>query len=195
MRKTTTIIAAAAFALPAFAISAPSAAADKFVLDKPHTQILFSIDRGGWTRISGWFEKFDGEVMFDQADVSKSKVTAKIMAESVNTGFAARDRHLRNPDFFNAKEFPEITFESTSITKTGEKTGKMTGDLTLLGVTKPVTLDVTFNRLAASRRNNRTYAGFTATGRINRGDYGMGFGLRFISPVVDIRIEALTVKQ
>lgn len=194
MRKTTTIIAAAALALPAFAISAPSAAAEKFVLDKPHTQILFSIDRGGWTRISGWFEKFDGEVMFDRADVSKSKVTAKIMAESVNTGFAARDRHLRNPDFFNAKEFPEITFESTSIAKTGEKTGKMTGNLTLLGVTKPVTLDVTFNRLAASRRNGRTYAGFTATGRINRGDYGMGFGLGPISPVVDIRIEALTVK-
>ena len=194
MRKTTTIIAAAAFALPAFAIAAPSAAAEKFVLDKPHTQILFSIDRGGWTKISGWFEKFDGEVMFDRADVSKSKVTAKIMAESVNTGFAARDRHLRNPDFFNAKEFPEITFESTGIAKTGEKTGKMTGNLTLLGGTKPVALDVTFNRLAASPRNGRTYAGFTATGRINRGDYGMGFALGPISPVVDIRIEALTVK-
>ncbi len=76
MRKTTTIIAAAAFALPAFAIAAPSAAAEKFVLDKPHTQILFSVNRGGWTKISGWFEKFDGEVMFDQTDVSKSKVTA-----------------------------------------------------------------------------------------------------------------------
>jgi polyisoprenoid-binding protein YceI len=169
-------------------------AADTYALDKPHTQIKFSVNRGGWTRVGGWFEKFSGSVNFDEADVSKSSVNATIQTESINSGFARRDKHLRSPDFFNSKEFPTMTFKSTKVEKTGAKTGKMTGDLTLLGVTKPVTLDVVFNRKAVHPRNKKTFVGFTAKGKINRADFGMKFILKAVSNEVQIEIQALTVK-
>ncbi|MBT3916423.1 MAG: polyisoprenoid-binding protein [Rhodospirillaceae bacterium] len=170
-------------------------AADTYALDKPHTQIKFSVNRGGWSRVAGWFEKFDGSINFDEADVSKSSVSATIQTSSLNTGFARRDKHLRSPDFFNAQEFPTMTFKSTKIEKTGAKTGKMTGNLTLLGVTKPVTLDVTFNRKAPHPRNKKTFAGFTAKGKINRADYGMKFILGAVKDPVEIEIQALSVKK
>ncbi len=170
-------------------------AADTYALDKPHTQITFSVNRGGWTRINGWFEKFDGTINFDEANVANSSVNATIQTSSINTGFARRDKHLRSPDFFNAQEFPTMTFKSTKIEKTGAKTGKMTGNLTLLGVTKPVILNVTFNRKAPHPRNKKTFAGFTARGKINRADFGMKFILGAVKDPVEIVIQALSVKQ
>ena len=187
-------IAAAAFAF-SLAYQPTVQAADTYALDKPHTQIKFSVNRGGWTRIAGWFSKFDGSVNFDEADVGKSSVNATIQTGSINTGFAKRDAHLRSPDFFNAKEFPTMTFKSTKIEKTGAKTGIMSGNLTMLGVTKPVTLDVVFNRKAISPRNKKTFAGFTAKGKINRADFGMKFILKAVSNEVQIEIQALTVKK
>ena len=179
----------AIFAVAAFVFTgsqAPAKAGDMFALDKPHTQIKFSVNRGGWSRVAGWFEKFDGAINFDQANVANSSVEATISTASINTGFAKRDAHLRSPDFFNAKEFPNMTFKSTKVEKTGAKTGKMMGNLTLLGVTKPVTLEVTFNRLAAHPRNKKTFAGFTARGKIKRSDYGMTFILKAVSDEVEI---------
>lgn len=175
--------------------SAPAKAADMFALDKPHTQIKFSVNRGGWTRVAGWFSKFEGTVNFDQANVANSSVNATIMTDSINTGFAKRDAHLKSPDFFSSKEFPTMTFKSTKVEKTGAKTGKMMGNLTLHGVTKPVMLDVTFNRIAAHPRNKKTFAGFTAKGKIKRSDFGMTFILKAVSDEVEIEIQALTVKK
>ena len=195
MKILKTVLAAAVVATLAM-ITAPAAnAADMFALDKPHSQIGFSISRLGYTNIRGWFRKFNGEVMFDQGNVANSKVSATMMTESIDTGFARRDKHLRSPDFFNAKEFPEMKFVSTKIEKTGSNTGKMTGNLTLLGVTKPVTLDVKFNKLAPHPRNKRVFAGFTATGQIDRTAWGMKFLSPGVSPKVDIHIEALTQKK
>lgn len=187
-----------AFIGTAFLISyqpAEPRAADTYALDKPHTQITFSVNRGGWTRISGWFEKFDGTILFDEANVANSKVKASIEAGSINTGFAKRDAHLRSPDFFNAKEFPTMLFTSTKIVKTGEKTGEMTGNFTMLGVTKPVTLDVTFNRKAMHRRAKKMFTGFTAKGSLKRADFGMKFIVGAVSNEVQIEIQALAVKK
>lgn len=194
--KLSIMLAAAAIAAAPMALSSTTGyAADAYALDKPHSQIKFSVDRGGWTRVAGWFEKFDGTIMFDEVDVSKSSVEATIDTGSINTGFARRDAHLKSPDFFNAKEFPNMTFKTTKVEKTGAKTGKMTGMLTLLGVTKPVTLDVTFNQKKASPRNNKTFTGFTAVGKLNRADYGMKFILGAVSDEVQIEIQALAVAK
>ncbi|MDA0241300.1 MAG: YceI family protein [Proteobacteria bacterium] len=186
------IVAAVATTPMLFAVPS-SFAADKYAIDKPHTQIKFSVDRGGWTRVAGWFEKFDASFVFDETDVSKSSVQATISTASINTGFEKRDAHLKSPDFFNSKEFPTMTFKSTKVEKTGAKTGKITGMLTLLGVTKPLTLDVTFNQKKAHPRNKKTFTGFTAIGKLNRSDYGMKFIIPAVSDEVQIEIQALAV--
>jgi polyisoprenoid-binding protein YceI len=180
--------------LLSFTFHSAVTAGEIYSLDKSHTQIKFSVNRGGWTRIAGWFEKFDGNISFDQENVTTSSVEAIIQASSINTGFSRRDAHLRSPDFFNSKEFPTIKFQSINVEKTGNKTGKMTGNLTMLGVTKPITLDVVFNRKANHPRNNRVFSGFSARGKLNRSDFGMSFILRAVSDEVLIEIEALAVK-
>ena len=177
-----------------FTFHAAATAGEIYSLDKSHTQIKFSVNRGGWTSIAGWFENFNGTINFDQENVITSKVEAIIQTSSINTGFARRDAHLRSPDFFNSKEFPTMKFKSTSVEKTSDKTGKMTGNITMLGVTKPITLDVVFNRKANHPRNNRVFSGFSARGKLNRSDFGMNFILRAVSDEVLIEIEALAVK-
>jgi len=188
-------VLAAAIVFPMTLVNATTQAADKFAFDKAHTQIGFSILRLGFSNISGWFRKFDGSVMFDPDNVANSSVKAIIMTSSIDSGFEARDKHLRSPSFFNAKEFPEITFVSTKIEKTGAKTGKMTGNLTMLGVTRPVMLEVTFNKMGVHPRNNKTYAGFTAAGMLDRTAFGMKFLAPAVSPKVMIRIDVLAEKK
>jgi polyisoprenoid-binding protein YceI len=176
-------------------IPAPLLAAETYTLDKAHTQIRFAITRGGWTEIAGWFKEFDGTISFDEAEVSNSKISVSIRTGSLDTGWDARDKFLRSPAFFNAKELPEMAFTSTKIEKTGPKTGRMTGNLTLLGKTNPVTLDIKFNRKAAHPRIKKTFVGFTAIGILKRSDYGMRFLLPAIGDEVRIRIEALAVRK
>lgn len=190
-----TLLVAAVAAAGLSLTGAPAVAGDTYALDKPHTQIKFSVNRGGWTRIAGWFEKFDGLIVFDEADVTKSSVEATIDTGSINTGFARRDAHLRSPDFFNAKEIPTMTFKSTGVVKTGDKTGKITGNFTMLGVTKPVTLDVTFNRKAVHPRAKKVFTGFTAVGTLKRSDFGMKYGMGPIGDEISIEIQALAVKK
>ncbi|NQV56548.1 MAG: polyisoprenoid-binding protein [Rhodospirillales bacterium] len=173
----------------------PANAAETYALDKAHTQIRFAITRGGWTEIAGWFKKFDGTITFDEANVSNSKVDVTIQTESLDTGWEARDKHLRSPAFFNAKEMPTMSFTTSKIEKTGAKTGRMTGNLTLLGVIKPVTLDIKFNRKSVHPRNKMTFAGFTATGTLKRSDYGMKFLLPTVGDEVRIHIEALASRK
>jgi len=195
MRLFKTFVVAVSLALPVTLLNGPARAADKFTLDKPHTQIGFSIMRMGLTKIGGWFREFDGEVMFDVDDVAKSSVKATIMTSSIDTGFQRRDDHLRSPAFFNAKEFPEMTFVSTKVEKTGANSGKMTGNLTMLGVTNSVTLDIIFNKMAANPRNNKVYAGFSASGVVDRTAFGMTFLSPGVAPKVMVWIEALTQKK
>ena len=192
--KLLSLAALGAMALSGFQLPAAQAG-EIYLLDKPHTQIKFSVNRGGWTRIAGWFGKFDGLIDFDEANVENSSVETSIATGSINTGFKARDKHLVSPDFFNAKEFPTMTFKSTKIEKTSANSGKITGDLTLLGVTKPVVMNVKFNRKAAHPRIKKTFVGFSATGAFKRSDYGMKFLLRGISDEVQFAIEALAVRK
>ncbi|MEM9105740.1 MAG: YceI family protein [Pseudomonadota bacterium] len=171
-------------------------AADTYEIDETHTAIVFLVDHLGYSNTIGRFNDFSGSFDFDPDNVENSKIDFVIDAASVDTNHGPRDDHLRSPDFLNVDEFPEITFTSTSVEKTGDNTGKVTGDMTLLGTTKPVTLDITLNKVAPNPRSGVMIAGFSARGQLDRSDFGMTFGQGGIGDVLDLFIEVEgTVKE
>jgi polyisoprenoid-binding protein YceI len=176
--------------------SAPSwAAADHYKFDPAHTQVIFSIEHMGLSHPFGRFDKTEGGYTFDPADVEHSAVDATIDINSIDMGSDKWNEHLKGKDFFNAEKFPTMTFKSTKIEKTGEKTGKLTGDLTLLGVTKPVTLDVTYFKTAPHPMNKNMMSGFTATGTLKRSDFGMNAYLPMVGDEVQMQINVEGIRQ
>ena len=171
-------------------------AADKYALDPTHTFVVFKITDMGYAHIVGWFTGVAGQLTFDPADVTKSALNVTIKTASIDTHFAQRNKDLMSPDFLNVAEFPEMTFKSTSVEKTGDKEGKVTGELTLLGVTKPVSMDVTFNKIAPNPFNRNTpTAGFEAHTAIKRSDFGMKAEIPNIGDEIDISIDAQAPKM
>ncbi|MBK3733781.1 polyisoprenoid-binding protein [Azospirillum brasilense] len=177
-------------ALPLTAQAAPVA----YKLDPAHTAVVFIVDHLGFAKAMGRFNTVAGELSFDKDAADKSSLSVTIDTTSVDTNHAKRDEHLKSPDFFNAKEFPKMTFKSTKIEKTGDKTGKLHGDLTLLGVTKPVVLDVSFNKDGVSPASKMDTVGFSARGTIKRSDFGMKYGVPNIGDDIQIIIESEAVK-
>jgi polyisoprenoid-binding protein YceI len=166
------------------------AAPEKYEFDKAHTQILFFVSHLGYSMSQGEFLDYDGHFVFDEEKPEESSVEVTIQTASIDMDDKKWDEHLKNEDFFNVSEYPEMTFKSTEITQIGADTGKITGDLTLLGVTKPVTLDVTFNKAGPFPMNPDVYkAGFSATGTVKRSEFGMDYGLPGVGDDVEIRIE------
>ena len=167
------------------------AVAQAFAVNKPHTIVAFTVDRMGLTKMLGSFSKVDGEFTIDQNNPTASSATLTIDTSSIFTGFEARDKHLRSPDFFNTQEFPEMKFVSSNVERTGDKTAKITGNLTLLGVTKPVTLDVVLNDIKPDARTKKQLAGFSAHGTLKRSDFGMKYLAGAIGDDVTLRVELL----
>lgn len=184
---------AAAVALPLMA--APALAAETFKIDETHTSIVFFVDHLGYSDTIGRFNEFAGSFDFDPDNVENSKIDFTINAASVDTNHEPRDDHLRSPDFLNVDEFPEITFSSTSVEKTGDNTGRVTGDMTMLGTTKPVTLDVTLNQMQPNPRSGVMVAGFSARGQLNRSEFGMNFGQGGIGDTLDLFIEVEGIQE
>lgn len=189
------IAAAATLTAPAFAQGA-QAPAGVYVSDKTHTSIQWQGLHNGLSWYSARFTNFDIQLNFDPKDVTKSKVTATIDPKSIETDYARtrpagnttdfNNEVATNERFLNAGKFPSISFASTSISKTGDTSGKMTGNLTFLGVTKPVTLNVTYVGNRNDPRTQKHKVGFQLTGSFKRSDWGMPVG----GPVGDeIRIE------
>ena len=175
------------------ALAAPPAAtaADTFAVNKPHTMVAFTVDRLGLNKIMGMFGKVDGEFTIDRDNPIASSASLRIDTSSIYSGFEARDKQLRSPDFFNVQEFPDMKFVSTKVERTGEKTAKVTGNLTLLGVTKPVTLDVVLNNIKQDARTKKDLAGFSAHGTLKRSDFGMKYLMGAISDDVTLMVELL----
>lgn len=181
------LIAAAGLALAGFAPSptptpvssaAPAAAPAQYAIDSVHSAVVFKIDHLGVSNFYGVFQKMSGSFSWDKAAPESLSINATIDAASINTGNSQREAHLKGPDFFNAKEHPEITFKSTAAKKTGDKTLDVTGDLTMLGKTKPVTLKVTIvGEKDAGAQMGGYQAGFDATATIKRSDFGMTYGV------------------
>jgi len=183
-----------AFATLAFVLLAAPAAfgePQRYALDPSHTQVGWSIDRFGFTHILGRFDQTEGVVMLDRENPANSSVTADITIASVSAGDPTRDEHLREERWLNAAAHPTMSFRSTSVTLTGETTATVVGDLTLRGVTAPVTLSVTLNKLGQNPTNQREAAGFTATGTLSRAAFGIAIAPGLIGDEVAITIETL----
>jgi polyisoprenoid-binding protein YceI len=159
------------FASAALLLISASVFASEYIVDKDHTTIGFQVTHLlGKQR--GQFDDFDGSFAFDSAHPEKSKVSFTIQAASVDTSNKKRDEHLRSPDFFNTEKFKTLSFTTTSFEPAGDKKFKLSGDLTIHGVTKPVTFDVDYlGNIKDPWGNNR--AAFTAIAHINRKDYGL----------------------
>lgn len=169
-------LAVAPLASPVLAAGPTTNLADvksgEFVLDKNHAKIIFSTSHFGFSTYYGLFKNFDAKLNFDAKDPAKSTLNVTVDVNSIETTNPKLDEHLKSEDFFSAAKFPTATFKATKITVTGKTTGTITGDLTLHGVTKPVTLDATFN--GAGENMFKAYVlGFNATGVIKRTDFGI----------------------
>ena len=166
-----------------------------YEVEKTHAFLFWDVSHGGLSTYTAKFKDWDATIEFDPADVTKSVVTASINPMSVETDHPSKAEEWHDElanDFFKAGEFPAITFQSTSIETTGPMTGEMTGDLTFLGVTKPVTLDVTFNGVGNKPwYGERDLIGFDATGTLMRSEFGLDKHIdNGIGDEVTIRISA-----
>lgn len=169
-------------------------AADTYQVDPVHSFVILKITHFGSSYSYGRFNDIAGAVVFDQADASKSSVNLTIKAESVDTANAKRDEHLKGPDFFNVKEFPTITFKSTKVEKSGDKTYSVTGDLTVKGITKPVT--TTFNVVGFGKgMKGEDRAGGEATFTVKRSDFGITYGPGALGEDVIITVAIEGIKQ
>lgn len=174
------------------------APAGAYALDQRHAMVIFAIPHFGITDYYGRFEKVSGTLTFNPTAPEKSAVDVKIDMASANVMNSALVTELAAPNVFDTRDFPQATFKSTAVTRTGPNIGKMTGDLTLRGVTKPVTFDVTFNGGLMSPMGGNGYnLGFHATTVIKRSDFGMTAmdWSNFVGDEVKLTIEALFVQQ
>lgn len=171
-----------------------SAAAEKYVLDASHSQVLFSYNHLGFSTTYGMFSGFEGEILFDQTDPSASSVTVSMPVKSMFTGWEKRDGHFQSGDFFAAEDGDLITFSSTAIEVTGDNNAKITGDLTMNDVTKSVVLDAQLNQTGDHPQAGKPWAGFDATTTVLRSDFNMGAFAPFVSDEVEIKISIEAMK-
>jgi polyisoprenoid-binding protein YceI len=142
-------------------------------IDPAHTQTMFTVRHMVITSVKGQFDKTTGTLTVDDKDVTKASVEATIDAASVNTRVANRDNDLRSPNFFDVAKYPTITFKSTKVEKAGEGKLKVTGDLTMHGVTKPVVLDVEGPTPAIKDMQGKQRRGLNASTTLHRKDFGL----------------------
>jgi polyisoprenoid-binding protein YceI len=146
-----------------------------WALDKNHSGVFFVVRHLGLSNVRGRFDDFEATLDIGST-LDAVAVTAQVELSSVDTNNKDRDAHLRSTDFFDTEHHRAMTFRSTSITGSGESY-ELAGDLTIAGITKPVTFDVEFNGTEVFPGDQSTHAGFTATGKITRSDFGIDFGI------------------
>lgn len=147
-------------------------ATTKWVLDPMHSEVQFKVKHLVISTVSGFFKSFEGELDTESDDFTDAKVSFSLDVNSIDTNQTQRDEHLKSPEFFDAATHPKITFQSTSIKSTGEDEYEIIGDLTIKGITKPVTLKAEFGGSTDDFYGN-TKAGFDVTGKINRKEFGL----------------------
>ena len=144
----------------------------KWAIDTAHSSVDFSVRHMMIANVKGSFQSFDASVAADPADLTTAEISFTVDVNSIDTRNADRDNHLRSADFFDVENNPQITFTSTSITKTDEGEYDVTGDLTIRGVTKPETFAVVYEGTGKDPWGNEK-VGFSGAGSINRADYGL----------------------
>ena len=148
-----------------------------WTLDKNHSSVLFVVRHLGLSNVRGRFDSFEATLDVGTDARLDQRSRADVELSSVNTANADRDAHLRNADFFDTDKHQHMSFRSTAVTRTDDEEYELAGDLTIAGVTKPVTFDVEFNGTEVFPGDQSTHAGFTATGQIKRSDFGIDFGI------------------
>lgn len=182
--------------LSTFSLTSLAQAATVYAVDPIHSSINFKI-RHHFNQVIGSFGTYSGEIHFDEANPANSKAIATIQVASVDTNNERRDGHLQRDDFFNAEVHPAIEFASTQWEATGENKFKVTGDLTMLGQTKPVVLDVEFLGSTQLEYNGQTttVTGWYATGKLNRKDWGIAGGPVIVGDEVQLELSIQARKQ
>lgn len=190
MRKT--LLVAALFAFSGAALAAPVT----YKLDPNHTNVIAQWSHFGFSNPSAHFGKADGTLVYDADDIGASSVQVTLPLAGLNSFVSEFDDHLRSADFFEAEKFPSATFKSTKVESAGEGKLSVTGDLSIKGITKPVVLDVTLNKVGEQPMAKRAAIGFDATGTVLRSDFGLGKYAPAVSDEVKLRIttEALVPK-
>lgn len=184
------LLATAAAAFPA------QAAPVTYTLDPTHTMVLFSWNHFGFSNPTANLGVGEGTLVFDAADPARSSVQVSLPLANLDTHVSALDEHLKKADFFDAAKYPVVTFKSTGVEALGGNRFKVTGDLTVHGVTRPVVLDATLNKAGEHPMRKVPAIGFDATTTIKRSDFGVGAYAPAVSDEVSIRIttEALADK-
>jgi polyisoprenoid-binding protein YceI len=182
-----------------FSQARPAAAApETYRIDQNHMSMAFLITHVGFAKALGLFREADGSFVFDPDGPAVEDIRVTIDAASVFTNHEKRDEHLRGADFLDVADHPEITFVGTKATQTGPRTGTVTGDLTLRGVTRPVTLDVVWNKSDTYPFGDGHYAmGLSARTTIKRSDFGMTYAVAggLVGDEVEIILEFEAIRQ
>lgn len=179
------------FTIPALLFALPVLAQDTYKVDAVHSEVGFKV-RYLVGRTAGSFGKFQGTVVFDEKKVAGSSVLLEIDAASVNTNNEARDKHLRAADFFDVAKFPTLSFKSTDVKEVAKGKLSVTGDFTLRGITRRITVPVTSLGATLNPRSGKVMAAWQASFTIQRKDFGMAYGLSDAASVVvgnDVEIE------
>ena len=179
-----------------FAIAATTAVAapEKYILDAPHSQVVFSYNHLGYSTSHGMFSGFTGEVLFDQDNPAASSVSVSMPVQSMFTGWQERHDHFMSKDFFGAGETDMIRFQSTKIEVTGDKSALISGELTLNGVTRPVVLDTVINQAGVHPMAGKPWIGFNACASILRSQFDLGKFAPFVGDEVTLLISIEAMK-
>jgi polyisoprenoid-binding protein YceI len=168
--------------------------ATDYTIDPQHTYTNFTINHLGFSTMHGSFEKSTGKINFDRA-AKRGTIDITINPASVRTGLPKRDEHLRSPDFFNVAEYPEVTFKSNTIKFKGDMPVSVDGKLTILGVTRPVTLAINSFKCGNHPLNKKELCGADASTQIKRSDFGMRFGVPDVGDEVKLLIQVEAYKD
>jgi polyisoprenoid-binding protein YceI len=197
-RRATGWLAAAAVVAVVFGGGPASAEPRRYVIDQSHMSIAFMVWHVGFAKTLGIFREAEGSFVFDPEAPAVRDIDVTIQAASVFTNHQKRDDHLRQADFLDVANHPTITFRGTSATSTGPRTGTVTGDLTIRGVTRPVTLDVVWNKSADYPFGDGHHAaGISARTTIKRSDFGMTYAVQggLVGDEVEIILEFEAIRQ
>jgi polyisoprenoid-binding protein YceI len=163
---------------------------ETFVLDPTHAHVMYAVDHMGFSTSRGVFRSVSGTLLLDPDKPETAKLTVTIPTDSFDSLDADRDKHMKSPEFLDVAKYPEMKFVSTKVERTGEKTAKVTGDLTLHGVTKPVVLNVTLHKLGEHMTTKKPRVGFSAVGTLKRSDFGISYGIPMVGDEVQLTLDA-----
>jgi polyisoprenoid-binding protein YceI len=163
-----------------------------YQIDPGHTQVVFAYDHMGFSNNVGVISESTGTLTLDPKNVAAAKVSVDVPIANIRTGVAKLDEHLMKADFFDAAKFPKATFVSTSVKADGPTGAEITGNLTIKGITKPVTLEAEFYGAgkAPAMMGGKENVGFVATGAVKRSDFNMGYGVPMVGDAIELKIIA-----